>query len=171
MLNIVSLSLDSDPSLLPASAKSAKLGRSTSSASSAVAADAPNTGVASAEVAVSPVDAGDDVTPPATARPSARDLGGVNAYVEKGHGHEDSPAAGDILHPLPDEPDDDDFAIMTETQARRIVSLCEMAFDVEMTMDVVVAEANVGALARRVVAARSLAQGNAGETSGGAAGT
>ncbi|WVN90038.1 uncharacterized protein L203_105271 [Cryptococcus depauperatus CBS 7841] len=52
--------------------------------------------------------------------------------------------------------DPEDFVIMTETQAKRIASLAEMAFGVEVAPDVVVAEANVGSLARRIVGARSL---------------
>jgi phosphatidylethanolamine N-methyltransferase len=47
---------------------------------------------------------------------------------------------------------------MDETQAKRIVSLCHMAFDVEMTPDVVVADANVGLLTKRVLGARSLTE-------------
>ncbi|WVQ83696.1 hypothetical protein IAT38_005840 [Cryptococcus sp. DSM 104549] len=56
----------------------------------------------------------------------------------------------------PTAPDADDFVIMTETQAKRIASLAEMAFGVEVSADVVVAEANVGALARRIAGARGL---------------
>jgi phosphatidylethanolamine N-methyltransferase len=52
--------------------------------------------------------------------------------------------------------DPDDFTIMNETQAKRIVSLCEMTFGVEISPDVVIADANVGLLANRVVGARSL---------------
>lgn len=52
--------------------------------------------------------------------------------------------------------DGDDFVIMTESQAKRIAHLAEMAFGVELSPDVVVAEANVGSLARRIVGARSL---------------
>jgi hypothetical protein len=52
--------------------------------------------------------------------------------------------------------EDDDFIIMCEKQARRIVNLIEAAFEVDISMDVVVAEANVGALARRILGARSL---------------
>lgn len=52
--------------------------------------------------------------------------------------------------------DPDDFIIMDEKQAKRIVALCEMAFDVELSIDVVVADANVSLLSRRIVGARSL---------------
>jgi len=52
--------------------------------------------------------------------------------------------------------EDDDFIIMCEKQAKRIVNLIEAAFEVDISMDVVVAEANVGALARRILGARSL---------------
>jgi phosphatidylethanolamine N-methyltransferase len=52
--------------------------------------------------------------------------------------------------------EDDDFIIMSEKQAKRIVSLIQAAFEVDMSMDVVVAEPNVGALTRRILGARSL---------------
>lgn len=55
------------------------------------------------------------------------------------------------------EGDPDDFIIMDEQQARRIVGLCEHAFGVELSADVVVADANVGALVQRILGARSLA--------------
>lgn len=55
--------------------------------------------------------------------------------------------------------EDDDFIIMSEKQAKRIVSLTKAAFDVDLSMDVVVAEPNVGALARRVMGAKSLRSG------------
>ncbi|WVQ83698.1 hypothetical protein IAT38_005842 [Cryptococcus sp. DSM 104549] len=53
-------------------------------------------------------------------------------------------------HPAadPTAPDADDFVIMTESQAKRNASLAEMAFGVEVSADVVVTEANLGALAR-----------------------
>jgi len=52
--------------------------------------------------------------------------------------------------------DPDDFIIMSETQAKRIVSMSKTVFDVELSADVVIADANVRALARRVLGARSL---------------
>jgi len=55
-----------------------------------------------------------------------------------------------------EDEEDDDFIIMSEKQAKRIVSLIQAAFEVDISMDVVVAEANVGALARRILGARSL---------------
>ncbi|WWC64861.1 uncharacterized protein I303_107475 [Kwoniella dejecticola CBS 10117] len=57
--------------------------------------------------------------------------------------------------------DQDDFIIMTPVQAQRISDLCQLAFGVEVSKDVVVADANVGALARRVAGARGLTAGNA----------
>ena len=55
--------------------------------------------------------------------------------------------------------DDDDFIIMSEMQAKRIASLTNAAFDVDLSVDVVVAEPNVTALARRVMGAKSLRPG------------
>ncbi|WVF67351.1 hypothetical protein IAT40_002106 [Kwoniella sp. CBS 6097] len=59
----------------------------------------------------------------------------------------------------------DDFVIMTETQAKRISDLSEMAFGVEVSKDVVVAEANLTLLARRVAGARGLKTGVGGAPS------
>ncbi|KAK6909186.1 hypothetical protein I203_103203 [Kwoniella mangroviensis CBS 8507] len=55
--------------------------------------------------------------------------------------------------------DQDDFIIMTPVQAQRISDLAQLAFGVEVSKDVVVAEANVGGLARRVAGARGLTAG------------
>jgi phosphatidylethanolamine N-methyltransferase len=55
------------------------------------------------------------------------------------------------------EGDPDDFIIMDEQQATRIAGLCEQAIGVELSADVVVADANVGALVQRILGARSLA--------------
>lgn len=89
-----------------------------------------------------------------------------------------SPSSIDLHNPLPiffapngdvgeeDNPtlkgmgtDQDDFIIMTPVQAQRISDLAQLAFGVEVSKDVVVAEANVGALARRVAGARGLTAG------------
>jgi hypothetical protein len=56
--------------------------------------------------------------------------------------------------------DPDDFSIMSEKQAKRIASLCEMTFGVELSVDVVIAEANVGRLCGRVLGAMSLDEGD-----------
>lgn len=70
----------------------------------------------------------------------------------------------DVRHNNNDEEDDDDenttspddFTLMDEKQAKRIASLANLSFDVDLSTDVVIADANVGALARRVLGARSL---------------
>jgi phosphatidylethanolamine N-methyltransferase len=70
-----------------------------------------------------------------------------------------TPSANDHGHGTIEEiedEEDDDFIIMSEKQAKRIVSLIQAAFEVDISMDVVVADANVGALARRILGARSL---------------
>lgn len=83
----------------------------------------------------------DDPTPPS----SAHRQGFVPGNIEE---IEDSQTEIDE--------EDDDFIIMSEKQAKRIVNLIQAAFEVDVSMDVVVAEANVGALARRILGARSL---------------
>ncbi len=54
--------------------------------------------------------------------------------------------------------DADDFTIMTEEQAKRITTMIEVTFGVELSTDVVIADANVATLTRRVLGARSLLQ-------------
>lgn len=67
--------------------------------------------------------------------------------------------------PAPDDPldeklqDADDFIIMDEAQAKRISDLLKQAFGVDLSTDVVIADANVGALAKRVMGSRHLVDG------------
>ncbi|WWC72280.1 uncharacterized protein I206_106242 [Kwoniella pini CBS 10737] len=238
LLNIVSLSLDNDPKLVPKSAKSKSKTRSSSSASisqnhshSSITMSAssslsnsahqPHTqnglkgkgtghqSIGSAlsslatlednpisEVAPAPSDGldGEDIsdlplsgnnngslgnqdepdTPPATARaisiPPRSDVDFGMDSQEDLFGF--SPSSVDLHTGPPDffessgeevniqkgfgGGDQDDFVIMTPIQAQRISELCQLAFGVEISKDVVVADANVGALARRVAGARGL---------------
>ena len=108
LLNIICLSLDSDPALVPSAAKALYIPESDSAKSI------------------------HEETYPGAIDPS------VTQQVDE-HGR-----------------DPDDFVIMSEIQAKRIVSLTKMAFGIELSNAVVIAEANVEALARRVVGARSL---------------
>lgn len=55
--------------------------------------------------------------------------------------------------------DPDDFVIMDEGQAKRIACLSEQTFGVDLSTDVVIADANVATLARRILGARSLSIG------------
>lgn len=152
LLNIVSLSLDSDKALLPRSAKSlpslARLNEeSTRPAKLTVApgADADESD-SSTPVAASPLQRESHLAPPSGHRPDLEVPGLESLHLELDHdvGEED------------DGRDPDDFSIMSETQAKRIVALIEMAFDVEISPDVVLADANVGLLTKRVLGARSL---------------
>jgi len=154
LLNIVSLSLDSDKALLPRSAKSLP------SLARISAANAPPAKAPAANTVDADADGSDSSTPQASTphqresklNPSAGHrpdlevpgLDSLELDLELEHEDED------------DGRDPDDFSIMSETQAKRIVALIEMAFDVEISPDVVLADANVGLLAKRVVGARSL---------------
>lgn len=55
--------------------------------------------------------------------------------------------------------DADDFVIMDEVQAKRIAGLLKQAFGVDLSTDVVIADANVSALAKRVIGSRHLVDG------------
>lgn len=52
--------------------------------------------------------------------------------------------------------DDDEFELMDEDQAKRVVQLLRLKFDVELAHDVIIADANIESITRRVLGARSL---------------
>lgn len=52
--------------------------------------------------------------------------------------------------------DPDDFRFWSETQAKRITVAIKQAFGVELTPEVIVADANLSALANRILVAREL---------------
>ena len=52
--------------------------------------------------------------------------------------------------------DPDDFRFWSERQAKRISLAIEQAFDVELTPEVIVADANIGALANRILTSKEL---------------
>ena len=66
------------------------------------------------------------------------------------------PSTGADAEDSDNSPESDDFNIMDEEQAKRIVSLSKMTFGVDLSADVVLADANVGLLARRITGALSL---------------
>jgi phosphatidylethanolamine N-methyltransferase len=55
-----------------------------------------------------------------------------------------------------DERDPDDFRFWSEEQARRIAVCIHHAFDVEYTTEVVLADANVSSLAKKILVSREL---------------
>lgn len=128
MLHIVCLSLDSDPTLIPNAAKHK---------GAFISED-----IADIHEVHRAADPGDE----------ASGGEGIDTHINSEKEHDKAIDADDD----DDGRDPDDFSIMSEKQAKRIVSLCQWAFGVDLSVDVVVAEANVASLARRVMAARSL---------------
>ncbi|KAJ7153467.1 phosphatidylethanolamine N-methyltransferase [Mycena crocata] len=59
----------------------------------------------------------------------------------------------------PDDRDPDDFTFWSERQARRICSAIKQTFDVEYAPEVVVADANLSALARRILLSKEILAG------------
>ena len=57
---------------------------------------------------------------------------------------------------LSDGRDPDDFRFWSERQAKRISLAIEQTFDVELTPEVVVAHANISALAHRILTSKEL---------------
>jgi len=130
LLNIICLSLDADPKLIPRSAKLPP--RRSSSINSEIPKLKSLSTISTAHEPDVPLES-----------PLSNEEGDGDQKEEE-----------DLTNP-------DDFTLMDEKQAKRIVSLASMSFGVELSPDVVIADANVGALARRVLGARSLA-GSAG---------
>ena len=110
---IVTLALDSDPSLVPISCKSLVI---------ADADDNRNSG----SVGVNPSTHGDNV-PDISA--------GADEEATR---------------------DPDDFRFWSESQAERISKAIQEAFAVELTQEVIIADANVSALANRILVSRNL---------------
>lgn len=52
--------------------------------------------------------------------------------------------------------DNDEFELMDEEQAKRVVHLLGLKFGVELAPDVIIADANIESITRRVLGARSL---------------
>ena len=63
---------------------------------------------------------------------------------------------GDDAAEAADGRDPDDFRFWSERQAKRISLAIEQAFDVELTPEVVVAHANISALAHRILTSKEL---------------
>jgi phosphatidylethanolamine N-methyltransferase len=137
MLNIVCLALDSDPAYIPRAAKSLPM-------LSPALPYAPRRSplIPSPTPAIEPLD-------PA--------LDNIERETVVGQENVRGPADGDLEGDGEDDSiDPDDFTLRDEKHAKRIVAMAEAAFGVDLSTDVVIADANVGALARRVVGARSL---------------
>jgi phosphatidylethanolamine N-methyltransferase len=60
----------------------------------------------------------------------------------------------------PDDRDPDDFTFWSERQARRICSAIKQTFDVEYAPEVVVADANLSSLARRILLSKEILTGS-----------
>jgi len=56
----------------------------------------------------------------------------------------------------PEDRDPDDFSFWEEIQAKRICSVIKQIFDVEYVQEVVVADANLTALANRILVSREI---------------
>ncbi|KAF7321133.1 Phosphatidylethanolamine N-methyltransferase [Mycena chlorophos] len=68
----------------------------------------------------------------------------------------------DTGSPDEEDHDPDDFTFWSETQAKRICSAIKQTFDVEYAPEVVVADANLSALARRILDSKEVLMGSAG---------
>lgn len=55
-----------------------------------------------------------------------------------------------------DDRDPDDFSFWSERQARRISNVIKQTFDVEYAAEVIVADANLSALAKRILVSKEI---------------
>lgn len=62
----------------------------------------------------------------------------------------------DAEDPEPDDRDPDDFSFWSDRQAKRICAAIKQAFDVEYAPEVVVADANLTALANRILLSKEI---------------
>lgn len=125
---IVTLALDSDPSLIPISCKPLT---ATATVSGSTPAAVGGTGAARGASA-------------APAAGESEDGAGLSA---------DNPVVVDEEDGIRDP---DDFRFWSEDQAVRISKAIGEAFDVELTPEVIIADANLTALANRILVARDL---------------
>ena len=140
LLDIVTLSLDADSALVPRSARNKKVSYMASfddtfdaqSGSEIFAAEGRSTRHSAGSSSVD-----EQVVPDLSSDTD------TDAHAEDGR-------------------DPDDFVIMNEDQAKRIKAMCEQAFDVELSTDVIIADANVSVIAKRVLGAKSLITGYSG---------
>jgi len=190
LLNIVCLALDSNVSLVPRSARqlaaharneAAAASRASGAASpSAASATPPATGLgltagpaavsATATGAATPASVGRTASPqlpssslPGVPPPLEPVIAEIAAELESDSASHSTPRSSadgglGLEEPLQDE---DDFVLMDETQAKHISQMAQWAFGVDINPDVVVADANVTALARRILGARNLEDGTA----------
>ncbi|KAG5645124.1 phosphatidylethanolamine N-methyltransferase [Asterophora parasitica] len=127
LMHVVPLCLDSDPSLIPLSCKALLT---------------PNPNDYSNPSVHPPTDSGGSGSGAGDADP------GADGDITKGA--DDDPEADDL------ERDPDDFSFWSEKQAKRICAAIQQVFDVEYAPDVVVADANLTALANRIMLSKEI---------------
>lgn len=181
LLNIVCLALDSNVSLVPRSARQMASNvargqparvRSSSSSSAGTPARAVVTGLglsapASRRPSV-PADPLDSFGAALASTASNGSYGGIPPPLEptisemaaemETHSHGGTPQS-EVLDLDEQLQDEDDFVIMEEHQAKHISRMAQWAFGIDLNPDVVVADANVTALARRILGERNLFDG------------
>ncbi|KAG6862958.1 phosphatidylethanolamine N-methyltransferase, partial [Blastosporella zonata] len=79
-------------------------------------------------------------------------LSSTSSDSEDGDGISEPPS---VIDDDPDR-DPDDFSFWSEKQAKRICAAIQQAFDVEYVPEVVVADANLSALANRILLSKEI---------------
>ncbi|EIM80188.1 uncharacterized protein STEHIDRAFT_126160 [Stereum hirsutum FP-91666 SS1] len=157
LMRIVPLCLDSDPSLIPISCRPV-LALPSSSSTSASTSSSSGTITEAANIMSAP----NDDTSPATATATDTDTDAQSSSASASEPTSPtSPIPASPTSPSPDSSsaDPDDFRFWSEKQAKRIARAIKQAFGVEYTPEVVMADANLSALAHRVLASREVLEG------------
>lgn len=152
VMNIVLFALEGNASLVPRSArklaKSSRRQASLSSPEPLHVRSASHTSHTSTASRSSP-------------RPTPLAISELAAEIAHGSVSSDSVPGSPPPEALTDSPlqDPDDFVLMHEHQVKHIQQMLEWTYGVELSPDVVIADANVGALAKRILGARNLLDG------------
>lgn len=151
VMNIVLFALEGNASLVPRSARKLAKSRRQASLSSPEplhVRSASHTSAASTTSRSSP-------------RPTPLAISELAAEIAHGSVSSDSVPGSPPPEALTDSPlqDPDDFVLMHEHQVKHIQQMLEWTYGVELSPDVVIADANVGALAKRILGARNLLDG------------
>lgn len=153
VMNIVCFALEGQASLVPRSAR--KMAKSTRRQLSIHAPDAPlhvREGSTASQVST---------TSSLSSRPAPLAISELASEMAHGSVSSDSVPGSPPPEALTDSPlqDPDDFVLMDEHQVKHIQQMLEWTYGVELSPDVVIADANVGALSKRILGARNLLDG------------
>lgn len=160
VMNIVCFALESNAALVPRSArKMARAEHRRQASTPSVAGSGFGTPLDTTVSVPASSASSVGVSPP---RPAPLAIAEMAAGIQRGSVSSESVPGSPPPEALTGEAhlqDPDDFVLMDEAQVKHIQQMLEWTYGVELSPDVVIADANVGALAKRVLGARNLLDG------------